>query len=449
MNLNINLLAFNKDNFFIRFYRLASVNILANIFITFSALISAAFLGHLQDISHLAGVAVSAVLFSYLYRLLSFLRWGTTGLTAQAVGRNNQTEILLVGLRNGLLALVIGVIIVSLQFPINKLWFGLLGVSSNVSSAGQAYFAARIWGAPAVAINLVITGWLLGKEKSGGVFLINIIANITNIILDYIFIIQWDWASTGAGLSSCLCQYIMLFTGLIFVVKEIEVENIGQIKQHFWEWVAFKRILILNRDILIRTAMTRAIFVFFTVLSSTFGTTILTGNTLSLEIVLVAVAVVEGIGFATETLAGQFKGQGEDERLRPLVITSLVNSLVIGISFALLSILFPQTILQLFTNHTEVIDEISFYLLWLLPAMGFISVCFMIDGYFFSLGDGKTPRNAVLISVLFGFIPLYLWAWYSRSNHILWLSFTTYLALRATITLLQLPKTLPVKDVVS
>ncbi|MGK7928734.1 MAG: MATE family efflux transporter [Spirulina sp.] len=95
----MNLARFNSDSFIPRFYKLAAINTLSNIMIPLSGLVSVAFLGHLTEIRHLAGVAVATVLFTYLYRLLHFLRMGTTGVTARAVGQDDREAMLLVGLR--------------------------------------------------------------------------------------------------------------------------------------------------------------------------------------------------------------------------------------------------------------------------------------------------------------------------------------------------------------
>ncbi|NEO16365.1 MATE family efflux transporter [Moorena sp. SIO3F7] len=122
----------NSDSLLPRFYRLAVINTLSNIMIPLSGLVSVAFLGHLTEIRHLAGVAVATVLFTYLYRLLHFLRMGTTGATAQAVGKDDREAMLLVGLRNGLIGLVLGILIVILQYPIEKIWFLILDAPDEV-----------------------------------------------------------------------------------------------------------------------------------------------------------------------------------------------------------------------------------------------------------------------------------------------------------------------------
>lgn len=70
-----------------RFARLTFLNIVSNITVPLASLVDTALLGHLEGIHFLAGVALAAVIFEYVYWSFGFLRMGTTGITAQALTR--------------------------------------------------------------------------------------------------------------------------------------------------------------------------------------------------------------------------------------------------------------------------------------------------------------------------------------------------------------------------
>ncbi|MDB9453715.1 MATE family efflux transporter [Dolichospermum circinale] len=209
-------------NFLSRFYRLAFTNILSSIVVPLSGLIDLAYLGHLPDIRYLAGVSLATILFSYLYRVLNFLRSSSNGMTAQAVGTDDPEAILLVLLRNGLIVLGIGTLILILQYPLQQVGFTFLVGATEVKDAGLDYFQARIWGAPAVLLNFVLVGWFFVRELNIFVVLISVIESLTNVVLDYLFIIRWGWASTGAGLTTAISQYVALIIGLIIVCFHID-----------------------------------------------------------------------------------------------------------------------------------------------------------------------------------------------------------------------------------
>jgi len=401
-----------------------------------------AFLGHLMDIRHLAGVTLSTILFNYIYRTLGFLRMGTTGMTAQAVGREDEEAVLLTGLRNGILALGLGVAILILQQPLREIGFALVSATPEVKASGQAYYDARIWGAPATLLNFVLIGWFLGREQSGKVLVLSAVGNGANILLDYLFIVRWGWESSGAGLATAISQYLMLLTGMILVCRAVELKEVRAVAGQLLDLSALKASLALNRDIFIRTFAFLSTSSIFTNLSSVMGTVILTENALLLQVVTLAVYLIDGLAFATESLAGIFRGKDDNHQLTPLLWISGGTSLFLGLALALIFVLFPRALFGVLTNHLEVLDSINTYVSWLLPVLGFGSIAFILDGYFLGLAEGATIRSAALAATLVGFTPIAIAAWLCHSSHLLWLAMSLFMAARVVTLGVQVPRTL-------
>ena len=405
-----------------------------------ASLVDVAFLGHLTEIRHLGGVAIATVLFNYIYWTFGFLRMGTTGLTAQARGRQDEAAVRLILLRNIAIASIVGIVILLLQQPLREIGFTLLQADPGVLQAGRAYYNALIWGAPATLLNFVLLGWFLGREQGKEVLLLSIVSKGANIVLDYLLIVRWQQFGRGAGAATAMSQYITLIVGLGLVYRELkqsdwfEGQSLGQTCSQIWEPSALKAIFSLNQNILIRTLALVSTFALFTNLSATLGTTVLAGNTLILQVVTLAAYFIDGIAFATESIAGNLHGQGTKERLQPLLKLAGVVSLLAGLSFAALFISLPQFLFGLLTSHSAVIQQVGSYLWWLLPTLGFGSIAYMLDGYFLGLTAGKILRQSTLIAALVGFLPTAIAAWYWQNNHLLWLALTLFMAAR-TITL--------------
>ncbi|WP_199295803.1 guanitoxin biosynthesis MATE family efflux transporter GntT [Trichocoleus sp. FACHB-591] len=432
----------STTDFLRRFSRLAIVNILSNLMVPLAGLVDVAFLGHLAEIRHLAGVALATVLFNYLYWTFGFLRMGTTGMTAQAIGRGDRDSALLVGLRHGLVALGIGLVILLLQLPLRAIGFTLLSATAEVKLAGQDYYNALIWGAPATLINFVLIGWFLGREQSGKVLLLSAISNLTNSFMDYFFVVRWGWESAGAGYSTALSQYLMLFTGMWLVCREFRWSQIQAIASKIWEPIALKAAFTLNREILIRTFVLISTFAVFTNLSSTFGTNVLATNTVLLQVVTLAAYFIDGLAFATESLAGIFRGQGTNEQLRLLLWISGGTSFVFGLGFAIAFILNPDLFFGLLTNHRDVLERINQYVVWLLPVLASGSIAYMLDGYFIGLTEGKILRQSVVVASVVGFAPVAIAAWYFQNSHLLWLALALFMVVRAVMLGQQVPASL-------
>ena len=77
---------------------LAIPNIISNLSIPLLSSVDTAVVGHLDKVAYLGAIALGTMIFNFIYWGFGFLRMGTTGLTAQAHGRkNNEQTILILG----------------------------------------------------------------------------------------------------------------------------------------------------------------------------------------------------------------------------------------------------------------------------------------------------------------------------------------------------------------
>ena len=410
-----------------RFFRLATISVLSNMMVPLAGLVDTAFLGHLADIQYLAGVILGSILFDYLYRVLKFLRTSTTALTAQAVGQEDEVAIWVAGLRSGLVALLVGLGILALQYPLQKLGFALLTGAPGVEQSGVDYFYARIWGAPAVLLNFVILGWLLGQERNGLVFLISFVANFSNVGLDYWLINRLGLASQGAGWATAISQYLALGLGLFCIVWSSQGSTVKAAIAELSDWQALREAIALKGNILIRFLVLITTYSLFTNISSSFGTDVLAQNGLLLQIALLSQFTIQGVGMTNQTLTGNFKSKGDYHLLSPVLLTSVATTLLMALGFSLTAIAFPETLFGLLTNHAEINATLREYSIWLVPLLEITALAFMLEGYFIGLKASKPLRNGVIIAFLGVYLPCLGLAVWQHSNNWLWFSLVAYM----------------------
>jgi len=403
---------------------------------------SIAFLGHAENLNDLAGVSFATVVFNYIYGLLNFLRMGTTGVTAQAVGRNDRESIVLIGLRNSLIALGISLLLLALQYPLRELIFSLVNTTAEVKTSAIAYFNVRIWGFPAALLNLIIVGWLLGQEQNKKVLVISVVGNSINVLLNYLFIVKLDWGSVGAGFSQALSDSLMLSIGLIISLQQVPLKEVKEVSKKVLDWSALKASFSLNGNLFIRSLCVMSSYPIFMTISTIIDYKIYLGNALLMQILFLCAFFCDGLGLATETLAGNFKGQEDKEQLKPLLQIAIGTGLLAALFFSGISILFPEIVFGLLTDHSEIIAQTKTYVPWLLSFLVCTSVAFLLDGYFAALAEGHIIRNAALLGITLGFIPLVILAWHFHSNHILWLAMSVFMGIRMLILGISVPKTL-------
>ncbi|MEB3273751.1 MAG: MATE family efflux transporter [Prochlorothrix sp.] len=424
------------------FIKLSAVNILSNFLVPLASLADTAFLGRWAAVEDLAGVALATVVFNYLYWTFGFLRMGTTGQTAQAIGRGDDREVGVILLRYGLVAIGVGSLIVVAQGPIGWLGFEVLRGSAGVELAGQAYYGGRIWGAPATLTNFVLWGWLLGQAEARGVLLLSALANGGNVVLDYGFVVLLGWGSGGAGLATALSQYLTLGVGGLWVWRRMgrswvdrfwSDRSMGrEVWQQVWDAGAIGHAFALNRDIVIRTFALVSVFALFTNFSAMIGAkqgqevALLAANALLLQGVTLSAYFVDGLAFATESLVGQLAGQGNRAEIRRLLRWGIRWGLLFSGSFALILTVFPQ-VFGLLTNHGPVLALARALRGWLWPVLVVGSVAYLLDGYWLGLTQGGLLRRSSLWASGLFFLPLAIGAVELGSIELLWLALVMFM----------------------
>ena len=69
-----------------RILKLAIPNIISNVSVPLLSMVDLAIAGHMGSLSFIGAIGVAGVIFNFIYWNFGFLRMGTTGFTAQALG---------------------------------------------------------------------------------------------------------------------------------------------------------------------------------------------------------------------------------------------------------------------------------------------------------------------------------------------------------------------------
>ena len=146
---------------------------------------------------------------------------GTTGFVARAVGANDQQALSDTLLRVLLLALMIGLLIISLSRPVIGFALYLLESTAEVEQLTASYAGIRIWSAPATLLIYVFTGVFIGMHHTGKAFVLQLILNISNMLLDILFVIGLGMGVEGVALATIIAEYLAVFCGFILLRQPV------------------------------------------------------------------------------------------------------------------------------------------------------------------------------------------------------------------------------------
>lgn len=410
--------------------QLALPSIISNITVPLLGLIDVAITGHLGSAAYIGAIAVGGMLFNIIYWLFAFLRMGTSGLTAQARGRRDFSEVMNLLLRSVVIAAAISMVMLFLQLPIRWLALSLIAPEAEVMRYTEQYFSICIWGAPASLLQFVLTGWLVGMQNTRIPMAMAILQNLLNIAFSTLFVYGLGWRIEGVALGTVLAQWAGMWTAVFLLYRHYYRRLIPYRQGPLFERQDLRRFFLVNRDIFFRTLCLVIVHFVFITAGAHQGTTELAVNTLLMQLFTLYSYIMDGFAFAGEALAGKAIGART-----PSIYYDTVRRLF-GWGTGMIALftgayaLFGQQFLQLLTDQQQVMQAAVTYQPWtlLFPLCGMAA--FIWDGVYI----GATATRYMLLSMATGmgvFLCLYLVLVPVWGNHGLWLAFVAYLSTRS------------------
>jgi len=410
-------------------WRIAAPMILSNVSAPLLGMVDTGVTGHLDSAVYLGAVAVGATIFGFLYTGFNFLRMGTTGIAAQQYGAGDND-----GLRVSLgqaviVANLIALLLILLQVPVGRFAMQLIGADADVQVYALEYFSIRIWSAPGTLTNFVMMGWFLGLQNARVPLLIFLAINLTNVVLDLVFVLGLGMKVDGVALASVIAEYTGLAVALLFAARELRKHTGHWPLASLFKVRAYAAFFAVNGNLLVRTMALMFTFAFVTAQGARLGGIILAANAVLMNIQLLTSMALDGFAHATEALVGKAVGQRNRQALKQSVRLALKWSLIFAAGFSLLYFLFGPQLIGVLTDLADVRQTAIRYLPWLILSPLVSVWSFLYDGVYVGATRAREMRNIMVFSTVFVFLP----AWYllqGYGNHGLWLAFTLFMASR-------------------
>ena len=387
--------------------RLAIPSILANITIPLVGLVDTAIVGHIANATAIGGIAIGTMLFDLLYWNFGFLRVGTSGMTAQAFGREDRVECARLLSQSVGIALIGAALIWLIQWLFVNIVLMLVPCSAEVATFAREYFFIRIWAAPATLSLMAFKGWFIGMQDTVSPMITDIVVNVVNMVVSYVLAIYTPMGALGVALGTVTAQFTGLIVALILLLAKY---------RHLWKGLSplrlamdgqgMRRLLSLNGNLFIRSLCFMVVYVGFTSLASKYGDVELAVSTIMMKLFMLFSYFVDGFAYAGEALVGKEFGCREMESkdrnsdIGRVVRLLFAWSLGVGVLFTLLFAIWSGPFYHAMTSDTIVLSRLEDYTAWLIAMPIVSTLAFMWDGVYAGATAGKQIRNGMIYAAL-------------------------------------------------
>ena len=373
--------------------------IFSNLSVPLVGFVDNAVLGHLSSPVYLASAGLGAIIMSYVLFSFGFIKSTTTGFISQIDHLDHLKSIKSIYQIFIITALISFLLLLFKDFLILTS-LNIMGEAGVINSNALIYLDIRFWSIPAVFIRDIFIGYLIGIKKVSYAMKIIISINLLNIVLDYLFVFVFSMTIDGVAYASLIAESSIYVYIVYFLVKNNEFLNKAIFLESFQKLSNLKNKLIVNGNMFIRSIILMTCFASFMSLSANYGEIVLAANTILLNFFFIFSYGIDAFAHASEVLIGNSVGEKNSSKYDQVVKSSFKFVYTILLLFLIIFSFFSTNIINLITDHSNVVSVVIENIIFLFFVVIFGSIAFCIDGILIGALQHTKMRNIMILSGL-------------------------------------------------
>lgn len=339
-------------------FKFTMPSIIMMIFMSLYTMIDGVFVSRLINTNALSGVNIAYPLISIFVALGTMFGTGLTAIVAKKIGegknkeaRENFSFVLIV-------SIIIGLILCFICQIFLKDLVKLLGANDVIYPYALDYLQFLLWFAPISILQLAYQYLFVANGKSNIGLIVTVIGGIANIILDYVFIDIFDMGIAGASIATGIGYCIPAIYGTFYFIVKRNL-NIFFVRPKI-DWnVLIKSITNGSSEMVTNLAMSITTFLYNLVMVKNLGQDGVAAITMVLYMDFLLVAISLGYSMGVAPLISYNYGCQNHEKTKKIFKISIIFSILLGISTTVLTTVFAEQLISLFTKKGDFVFKLA------------------------------------------------------------------------------------------
>jgi len=243
----------------------------------------------------------------------------------------------------------------------------------------------------------------LGDSKTPLYFLV--VATITNVIFDLLFVIVFKWGIAGVAVATIISQGGAFVTAILYLNKTHDIVKLSVLKLKFDKTI-FRQSLKIGLPSGFQQTFVALGMIAIVWIVNLFGTDVIAAFSIAMRIDSMAAMPAMNFSAALATFVGQNLGANKPERVKSGLVATFVMTSVISVVITAMALLFSKGLMGIFTDDANVIAIGTSYLVIVSSFYMLFSTMFVLNGVMRGAGDTLIPMFITLIALWFVRIPL-------------------------------------------
>lgn len=331
---------------------------------------------------------------------------GATAMVARYKGAGDQQKANNIMRQALTMTLVFSAIAAILGYIFAEPLIRFLGTSDDAQAFAGAisYFRIQMIGLVGLALTSTITATLRGVGSSKTAMMYNMVANVVNVIFNYILIYGNFGAPrmevAGASLATIIGQFvamilafISLFSGKFYLrlrIGDSFKPDLGEIRR-----IAKIGIPAMGEQLIMRAGM-----ILFVKTVSSLGTMAFATHQVCMNIQALSFMTGQAFGTSATSLVGQSLGKKRSDMAQAYSLRTRRISMVVALLLTVIFFFFGEFIVSLYNNDPEIVATGGKILMFVAFIQPFQSSQFVLSGALRGAGDTKAVARVIFITTL-------------------------------------------------
>lgn len=326
---------------------------IGNIFQQLYNMVDSVIVGNFVSTNALGAIGTTNSLTFFFFSLVGGLSVGIGIIVAQFFGASDEEKVREV-IGNAVWIIVIGTVVMAIiGFFAARPLLVLLRTDPIILNDAVNYLKVTSLGICCIGLYNGVSGILraLGDSKTPLIFLI--VASITNVILDLIFVLVFGWGVVGAAVATAFSQFLSAISCIIYAYKTNTYFKLK--KSDFRPRMKIvKKTLRLGIPVALQNSLIAISLIVLQAIVNGYGADFTTAFTVVSRIETLVQQPFMSIGAAVSTFTGQNLGAGNIKRvIKGFNSANVINAIFVAVIMLLFWIFTPQ-IVSIFGRNEKV-----------------------------------------------------------------------------------------------
>ena len=327
---------------------------IGNIFQQLYNMVDSVIVGNFVSTNALGAIGTTNSLTFFFFSLVGGLSVGIGIIVAQFFGASDEEKVREV-IGNAVWIIAIGTVVMAIiGFFAARPLLVLLRTDPIILNDAANYLKVTSLGICCVGLYNGVSGILraLGDSKTPLIFLI--VASITNVILDLIFVLVFGWGVVGAAVATAFSQFLSAISCIIYAYKTNTYFKLK--KSDFRPRMKIvKKTLRLGIPVALQNSLIAISLIVLQAIVNSYGADFTTAFTVVSRIETLVQQPFMSIGAAVSTFTGQNLGAGNIKRvIKGFNSANVINAIFVAVIMLLFWIFTPQ-IVSIFGRNEKVL----------------------------------------------------------------------------------------------